>query len=160
MISLAAIRIEKRAVWRVDGLTSILAGSSGNHCPPSTIFGPTIQTLIADKRGSDFSNSPSPSVCVYMDPEMRYSYSRLGLKRGSSGESMDLAANLAGPPRNHGRPSTVFRTHRPDPNHGYAWVRFDQFPPFQTVCVYMAPGLRYAYSRLGLESGSFGESVD
>ena len=34
---LCAIRVERRVVWRVDGLPAILAGSSRNHGPPPTI---------------------------------------------------------------------------------------------------------------------------
>ena len=33
MVSLAAIRLDERAFWRVDGLAAILAGSSINHGP-------------------------------------------------------------------------------------------------------------------------------
>ena len=34
MVSVSEIRIEKRVVWRVDGLTKILAGFSRNRAPP------------------------------------------------------------------------------------------------------------------------------
>ena len=38
-----------------------------------------------------------------------------------------MAAILAGSARNHGPPPTIFRTHRPDPNHGRGLIRFGQF---------------------------------
>ena len=64
MVSLAAIRIEKREFGRVDGLAAILVGSSRNHGPPSDIPSDIAKTLIAAKIGPDLPNFHSPMVCV------------------------------------------------------------------------------------------------
>ena len=66
MVALAAIRIAKMAAWRVDGLSTISAGSSRNHGPPIRHFPvSTTQTLIAAKGGSDLINFRSlQGMCV------------------------------------------------------------------------------------------------
>ena len=65
MVSLAAISIEKRVVWRVDGLAAILAGFPRNRGPHPPSPGPSIQTIIAAKGGSDLINySRSQGSCV------------------------------------------------------------------------------------------------
>ena len=128
---LFAIRVKKRVVCRVDGLTAILAGKPRNHGPPSTISrdrhpDPNHGRKLV--RFDQFSLSPSVRVNGSANSELLFAIS---VKKMAVWRVDGLAAIFAGSPRNHGPPSAIFRTRHPDPNHGRELIRFGQFsvPP-------------------------------
>ena len=65
-VRLAAIKDEKRVVWRVDGLTTHSSRSSRNlGSRPRRLLGIPIQTLLTAKDGSGWVNFCSLRMCVY-----------------------------------------------------------------------------------------------
>ena len=118
MVSLVAIRIDKRVVWRVDGLATILAGSARNHGPHSPL---------------DKDNYPDPNRFLRMDQISPIStlsrgvckwrqnmvfLSAIRIAKGSSGESMDWPRFWQDPTEIMGRQPPFPHVHHPDPNHG------------------------------------------
>ena len=101
---------------------------------PRNFRGAAIQTIIATKDGSKLANFHSPSRGVNGDRNMEF-LAAIRIEKRVFWRVDGLAAISAGSSRNHGPPSTISRTHHPDPNRGYGLIRFDQFSVSPTAIV-------------------------